>query len=81
MAAILDSVVEFRARLAAFKLDEFTDRFAQAGVETFADLAFMSLHQPNSGTESTFVGDVVQPILGDANHKKKGRLRRLFTEA
>ena len=81
MAAILDSAAEFRARLVSFKLDEFAAAFTAAGVEAFADLAFLSPHTPNSTDDALFIADIVKPILGAEDHPKKGRLRRLFTEA
>lgn len=81
MAVFLDSAAEFKARLVTFKLDAFADRFREAGIETFGDMAFMSAYTPGTSDENMFCEDIVKPLLGDADHPMKGRLRRLFTEA
>jgi len=82
MAAFLDSAAEFASRLTSFKMGAFVDRFKEAGVETFGDLAFMSAYTPGSAEgETLFTEDIVKPLLGEADHPMKGRLRRLFTEA
>ena len=76
----LDSTAVFAKRLTELKLGGLLNEFTEKGWDTMGSFAFSCSHSPG-GDETGFILDVVVPLLGDADHKLKPQLRRLFFEA
>ena len=75
----LDSAAVFAARLAELGLDSLLPKFVSLGFSTYGDFAYAS--DPNSRDETTFLRDIVVPLLGREDSPLKARLRRLHFEA
>jgi hypothetical protein len=83
MSAI-DSVATFREAVVERGLGDFLQRFDELGWETLSDLVFATNYTPRGlerADEELFVNEIVIPVLGDATHRSRPRLRRLFFEA
>jgi len=78
--ALVDSTAEFLLRVSQLGLKEHETRFVEAGVATFAQLAFFSGYSPG-GAEEVFNDTLAAPLLGDGKHVHRPALRRLFVEA
>ena len=78
----LDSAPFFANRcLAAGLTAEHVEKLKQAGWETFGDFAFSTSYMPGMPDDKAFIEEVVEPILGDAKHPLKAKLRRIHAEA
>ncbi len=77
----LDSAASFKARLVELNLPQpHIDAFEARRVTTFANFAFISPYQPNSGDEAPFV-DALKDILRSEPGDFLPTYRRLFYEA
>ena len=77
---MVDSAAEFSLRVGQLGLRDHEPRMTEAGVKTFAQLAFYSGYQPG-GSEEAFNDSLAAPLLGARDHAQRPGLRRLFTEA
>ena len=77
----LDSLAVFQRRLTELKLSPFTNSFTERGWDSMGAFAFSCAHAPGSSDDTSFINEVVVPILGDPAHVLKPQLRRLFFEA
>ena len=77
----MDSAASFKARLVELNLPQpHIDAFEARRVTTFANFAFISPYQPNSGDEAPFV-DALKDILRSEPGDFLPTYRRLFYEA
>ena len=81
MAAV-DSEAVFLSRclLMGLSLADFNALKAK-GWNTFAQFGFASSYIPGQTDDSKFVTDVIEAILGQADHPKSSTLRRLYFES
>lgn len=77
----LDSAAVFQRRLVELKLSHLTNQFTERGWDSMGAFAFSCAHAPGSSDDTSFINEVVIPILGDPGHVMKPQLRRLFFEA
>ena len=77
----LNSKAVFQARVKECQLYEYWNRFEALGWTTMGAFAFSANHQPGSPDETSFLNEVVIPVVGDVNHPLKAMLRRLHFEA
>jgi hypothetical protein len=77
----LSSEAVFRGRVQEMNLLPYWDKFAASGWTTMAAFAFSANHQPGNADETSFIDEVVVPILSSNPHPLKAMLRRLHFEA
>ena len=77
----LDSKAYFTARLTKLGLGDEKDLFENLGWTTLGDFANAANYRPTATDEGPFIKDVILPLFGDENHRKKPSVRRLFFEA
>ena len=78
----IDSEAFFSARLAEAGFDEkMIGDMKAKGWTTYGDFAFSTSYHPGMVDDTPFIQEVVIPILGDAGHPMKTRLRRILAEA
>eukprot|EP00973_Karenia_brevis_P061329 8529374-Karenia_brevis.AAC.1 len=66
--------------LKRLNLSELKDPLMDLGATNAGNFAFLSNFVPGSPDDSSFVVEVVVPLLGDPNHKLKPALKRLHFE-
>ena len=76
----LDSAATFNERVFELGLVDHLAHFQSIGWLTYGDLAHDTRYVPG-GDEDKFDQEIVMKGLGDINHAKRRRLRRLFFEA
>ena len=77
----LDSVAVFAKRVQELKLGSFYNALVAAGFDTMGAFAFSCSFAPGQSDDTSFINEVVVPILGDPAHILKPQARRLFFEA
>ena len=76
----LESETVFEARVRALGLGPFWEKIRGEGWTTIGDFAFAANCCPGQSDETTFIQEVVVPLLDRDDHPKKSALRRLFFE-
>ena len=76
-----NSSAVFAGRIKELGLGEYTEKFVDHGWDTYQAFAFASSHQPTSSDDSSFLADVVGPILGNLSHPLKAKLKYLHFES
>ena len=77
----LDSVAVFAKRLEELKLGAYINEFTALGWDSMGSFAFSCAFSPGQADDSSFINEVVVPLLTDPAHVLKPQLRRLFFEA
>ena len=77
----LDSVAVFAKRLEELKLGAYFNEFTALGWDSMGSFAFSCAFSPGQADDSSFINEVVVPLLTDPAHVLKPQLRRLFFEA
>jgi len=77
----VDSVPVFEDRVRAPGLEAHLERFRALGWTTLASLGFASDYVPGQSDAAVFTSDIVVPVLREADHVDRFRLRRLYVEA
>ena len=79
---MVDSKAAFAARCAKIGLpDGVVETLDKKGWGTHATFAFSTAVVPDSGDDSKFVKEVLEPILRSATHEQAANLRRLTSRA
>eukprot|EP00973_Karenia_brevis_P065545 9110294-Karenia_brevis.AAC.1 len=75
----LDSIPVFEAKLKELGLDCYLEsHFTPRGWTAAANFAFAANYVPGTPDDSTFVADVILPVLGSTLDPQVPALRRLF---
>ena len=77
----MDSEAVFDGRLKAVGLWEFKAQFLEAGFVTLGGYACGTTTANGNLDDNKFATDVLEPVLGRADHPKKVACKRLFPEA
>eukprot|EP00973_Karenia_brevis_P050674 7038576-Karenia_brevis.AAC.1 len=77
----VESVAYFKQRVLALGLAEHYDVMVAQGWSTMGSFAFAANHIPGNSDESSFIAEVVTPVLGMDSHPLKSALRRLFLDS
>jgi hypothetical protein len=77
----LDSVAVFAKRVEELKLGPYLNEFTTLGWDSMGSFAFSCAFSPGQADDSSFLSEVVVPLLKDPAHVLKPQLRRLFFEA
>ena len=71
----------FESKLKDVGLEGYKDAMTRRGWTTLSTFAFASSWSPGSGDDTSFVNQVVMPLLGAADHADLPKLRKLYHEA
>ena len=77
----LDSTAVFGKRVEELKLGEYLNKFTELGWDTMGAFAFSCAFAPGQSDDTSFLNEVVIPLVEDPAHRLKPQLRRLFNEA
>jgi hypothetical protein len=77
----LDSKAVFEARIKELGLQDVASAIVGEGWTTFGAFAFSCSYTPGNVDDSSFVSDVIQPVLGVDHQRLRPQLKRLFFEA
>ena len=81
MATLTESQAVFESKLKDMGLEGYKDAMARRGWTTLSTFAFASSWSPGSGDDTSFVNQVVVPVLGGGDHADLPKLRKLYHEA
>ena len=77
----LDSTAVSAKRVEELKLGLFYNDTVSLGWDTMGAFAFSCAFSPGQSDDTSFINEVVVPLLKDATHMLKPQIRRLFFEA
>eukprot|EP00971_Amphidinium_carterae_P096162 1902765-Amphidinium_carterae.1 len=81
MASMLDSEATFSARLNVLGLRDYQCKFDDKGINTIGSFGLSCSYTPGvTPTDSALISQIIEPILGAAEHRLAGKLRQLYIE-